>query len=109
MKLMDVYVKNGTPLNGPSLCETCTQALITRGYRESDEVVVCQATYPDRRVKFPVRECTRFTGKTGQTLREMQQIAWVLAPRGSKRHAGFFTPEESSTEEDEIELILDSK
>jgi len=63
---MDVYVKNGTPLNGPSLCETCTQALIVRGYRESDEVVVCQATYPERRVKFPVRECSRFIDKTRQ-------------------------------------------
>jgi hypothetical protein len=38
----------------------------------------------------------------------MQQIAWVLAPRGSKRHAGFLTPDESSTDEDEIELIFDS-
>jgi hypothetical protein len=108
MKLMDVYVKNGTPLNGPSLCETCVQALIVRGYRESDEVVVCQATYPERRVRFPVRECSRFIDKTRQTLREMQQIAWVLAPRGSKRHAGFLTPDESSTDEDEIELIFDS-
>jgi hypothetical protein len=109
MKLMDVYVKNGTPLNRPSLCETCTQALITRGYRESDEVVVCQATYPDRRVRFPVRECSRFTDKTGQTLREMHEIAWVLAPRGSKRQAGFLTPDECGTDEDEIELILDSE
>jgi hypothetical protein len=108
MKLMDVYVKNGTPLEGPSLCQTCTQALIVRGYRESEEVVVCQATYPDRRVKFRVRECSRFIDQTRQTLREMQLIAWVLAPRGSKRRAGFLTSDESSAEEDEIELILDS-
>lgn len=105
---MDVYVKNGTPLDGPSLCETCTQAFIARGYRKSDELVVCQATYPDRRVKFPVRECSRFTDKIRQTLQEMQQIAWVLAPRGSKRQAGFLTPDESATEEDEIELIMDT-
>ena len=30
---MSVYVKNGTPLHGASLCDTCVNAHIERGYR----------------------------------------------------------------------------
>jgi hypothetical protein len=37
---MSFNVKNGTPMHGPSLCETCERAHIVRGYRESELLVV---------------------------------------------------------------------
>jgi hypothetical protein len=37
----------------------------------------------------------------------MEQIAWVLAPRGSKREAGFIRANELRKKTDEVELILD--
>jgi hypothetical protein len=38
----------------------------------------------------------------------MQKMAWNLAPRGSKRRAGFLRPGEDDQEELETELILDN-
>jgi hypothetical protein len=41
---MSVNVKNGTPTHGPSLCDTCSRSLVVKGYRQSEHVVICQAT-----------------------------------------------------------------
>jgi hypothetical protein len=106
---MSVHVKNGTPLHGESKCQTCVNALVKRGFRESEEEVVCQASYPDRRVPFRVRECSGYLETKRQTLKQMEEIAWVLAPRGSKRQAGFIPASTFRNDEDEIELILDKE
>ncbi len=106
---MSVHVKNGTPLHGESKCQTCVNALVKRGFRESEEEVVCQASYPDRRVPFRVRECSAYLETKRQTLKQMEDIAWLLAPRGSKRQAGFVPAGEFRNDEDEIELILDKE
>ena len=100
-------MKNGTPLYGDSLCESCTKAHIERGFRESEERVFCEATYYTHRVLFPVRECSGYVEKKRQTLDQMEEIAWVLTPRGSKRRAGFVPAEELRQKDGEgIELIL---
>jgi hypothetical protein len=105
---MGVNVKNGTPVHGPSLCETCDRAHIMKGYRESELVVVCRATYePQRCVTFPVRECSSYVSKNAFTLYEMEKIAWTLAERGPKRAAGFVSPSASADDEREIELVLE--
>ena len=103
---MSVKVKNGTPVYGPSLCETCERALIVKGYRESEQVVVCQAAWPERQVKFPARECSRYVSRGRQHLRDMEEIAWTLVPRGPKRKAGFVAPGGDDEEAREIELVL---
>ena len=106
---MGVNVKNGTPMHGPSLCETCDRAHIVKGYRESEILVVCRATYePQRCVTFPVRECSGYVNKNGQTLDEMERIAWTLAERGPKRAAGFVAPGTTNDGEREIELVLEN-
>lgn len=106
---MSVKVKNGTPVNGPSLCETCTRAHFVKGYRESEVSVVCQAIYPERRVTFAVSECSSYVNKIRNTLIEMERIAWTLAPRGPKRKAGFVAPHGPDGREREIQLVLDDK
>lgn len=103
---MKVTVKNGTPLHGASLCETCSNGHVAKGYRETELLVVCRATSPEYRVDFPVRECSSYIDKNRQTLYEMGKIAWVLSPRGSKRAAGFVPAGQGSDSGDEIELIL---
>jgi hypothetical protein len=102
---MSVYVKNGTPMHGESLCETCVNAHIERGYRESETLVFCQATYPEHPVRFRVRDCSSYTEKQKQTLTQMQKIAWVLEERGGRK-AGFVPAAEVAKQPDEIELIL---
>jgi hypothetical protein len=104
---MTANVKNGTPFHGPSLCETCTHAHIERGYRASEKRVFCAAHEPSHAVPFAMNECTSYRDKTRQSLWEMEQIAWILAPRGSKREAGFVRASELRKKTDEVELILD--
>ena len=104
---MSVNVKNGTPIDGPSLCETCANAHIQRGHRLSEEIVLCTANSLDRRVLFSVRECSSYRDKNRQSLYEMNKMAWILAPRGPKRAAGFVHANELTDENREIELTLD--
>jgi hypothetical protein len=106
---MSVHMKNGTPTHGPSLCDTCFRSLVVKGYRESEKVVICQATWPDKQVFFSVRECSTYEDKGRQTLRQMEEIAWTLTPRGPKRQAGFFAPSEAPEGDREIELVLDDE
>lgn len=105
--VMNANVNNGTPFHGPSLCETCTHAHIERGYRASEKRVFCAAHEPAHAVPFAMHECTSYRDKTRQSLWEMEQIAWVLAPRGSKREAGFIRASELRKKTDDVELILD--
>jgi hypothetical protein len=104
---MSVHVKNGTPLQQPPLCETCTNAHIERGYRESELRVFCNANYPMHRVPFQVRECTGYIDKNRQNLCEMERLARILAPRGPKRKAGFIPVSKLLNEDGEIELTLE--
>ncbi|HKV04563.1 MAG TPA: hypothetical protein VJO53_05580 [Candidatus Acidoferrales bacterium] len=105
---MGVKVKEGTPMSSPSLCETCSRAHIARGYRETEVVVICDALYRDHPVLFPVRECTHYLDKNRQDLEEMEEIAWVLAPRDGKRVAGFVRLVDLPEEADEAEIELDA-
>ena len=106
---MAISVNNGTPIHDPSLCDTCTNAHIVRGYRASEKLVSCGAHEPASPVLFSVRDCTDFRDRTRQSLWEMEKIAWVLAPQGSKRRAGFTPPAKVREADDEIELVLEDK
>jgi len=103
---MSVKVKNGTPLHGPPLCETCVHAHIERGFSESEGNVFCQATYPEHRVRFRVRACTNYLETKRQSLKQMEEIAWVLMPRDGKRVLGFVRPDERPEDEHQIEIEL---
>jgi hypothetical protein len=105
---MSVYVKNGTPLDGASLCDSCLSAHIERGYGESETLVFCQATYPEHRVHFRVRECSSYTEKQKQTLYEMKKIAWILDQRPDRK-VGFVPAVEIEERTNELELILDKQ
>jgi hypothetical protein len=105
---MGIRIKNGTPVFGESPCESCTKSHIERGFRESEERVYCEATYYTHRVLFHVRECNGYVEKRRQTLSQMEDVAWILTPRGCKRKAGFVPASELRKQEDGdgIELIL---
>ena len=104
---MSVHVKNGTPLHGPSLCETCSNAHIEKGYGATEVLVLCDALYRDHRVLFPVRECSHYLDRNRQNLKAMEDIAWILDPGGTKRQAGFVHASELRNKNGEIELTLD--
>lgn len=103
---MSFHVKDGTPLHGEPLCESCVNAHIERGFRESETLVFCQATHPEHRVRFRVRECSAYTEKQKQTLWQMQKIAWILDKRAGRK-AGFVPAVELEKRTSDIEIILD--
>ena len=104
---MQIYIKDRAVANGSSLCETCSQGFVARGYGETELVVVCQALWPQRRMHFPVRACTAYTEKNKPTFDEMEDIAIVLDKVALKRDAGFVRLDESENSGEKIELILD--
>ena len=105
---MSVYVKNGTPLHGQPLCESCSNAHIARGYRETESLVVCRATSPEHPVRFRVRECSSYAEKQKQTLWQMEKIAWILEERAGRK-MGFVPAAELERQPSELEIILDKR
>ena len=103
---MSVHVKGGTPLHGPSLCETCVHSHVKRGYREGDVLVICVAAEPAHRVPFPIRDCSVYRDKTRPSIYEMERMALTITPRDPKR-TGFAPLSEPGTVVSEIELKLD--
>jgi hypothetical protein len=103
---MSVYIKNGTPLNGPALCETCSYAHIRKGYRVGEEIVICRWSEPNTCVEFRVRECTGYNDKTRPSMYEMERIACTIVPLRSKATAGFAAVNEKARDEDSVELVL---
>jgi hypothetical protein len=103
---MGVYVKNGTPLDGPPLCDSCSHAHIAKGYRIGEYVAVCTLTSPATRIPFRVRECSDYLDKHRESLYDMKKTAWLILPERDKKTAGFFQPPASVGPSDDFEFIL---
>jgi hypothetical protein len=87
---MRVKIQDGTATqDGPSLCVTCRYATIIRGARLGDEIIQCGELYGRSRVTFPVITCSAYSDKRRASIREMEEIAWVLRSDERKRTIGF--------------------
>ena len=115
--MVNVKVKNGTPVAGPHLCRTCTWGQYVTGYRESDVFVICRNAEPNRVVPFVVRECTGYTDRDRPDWEQMKKLAIDLSeevkrkPVRGFRSAGFATVpviEEQEDHEDELEEVARS-
>jgi hypothetical protein len=99
--MLTVKVKDGTPENAESLCQTCTWSRITKGFQQTEVLVYCSESYPSRRVPFKVNQCTDYLDKTLPTKREMEKMAWILVTRPGGKTAGFVKAEDLPDFDDE--------
>ena len=103
---MRVKIHGGTADHGaPSLCLSCRFATVIRGPRLSNEIVECyRLNYPDQRVTFPVVQCSDYSDRRIASLKEMEEIAWILRSDSLRKRVGFVR---SSELEDQERFVLD--
>ena len=88
---MRVKIRGGTVAHGDTpLCQTCRYATIVRGRTLRDEIVECaNLTYGRGRITFPVTYCTSYSDRRQASLREMEEIAWILRSDLKRNDIGF--------------------
>jgi hypothetical protein len=98
---MHFKVVGGTSRHGESsLCATCRYATIIKGVALKDEIVECgQLASPHSRVPFAVASCTGYSDRRAPSLRDMEDIAWVLRTDARKNAIGFVRARDLSAED----------
>jgi hypothetical protein len=88
---MRVKVYGGTVSDGDSsLCNTCRFATIVKGSSQRHEIVECDRLSMGRgRITFAVTSCSAYGDKREPTLRDMEDIAWVLRSDPKRKDIGF--------------------
>jgi hypothetical protein len=88
---MRVKICGGTTTSGDApLCQTCRYATVVKGPALRDEIVECERLMFGRgRITFPVTYCTSYSDRRQPSLRDMEQIAWVLRSDPKKNQIGF--------------------
>ena len=88
---MRFTIRAGTVRHGDApLCHSCRFATIVRGQAQDHEIIECgQLSDRHQRITFPVTYCTRYVSKQHPSIREMEEIAWVLRSDTRKNTVGF--------------------
>jgi len=104
--MVTIRVQDGTPESHGTLCTTCRSARIVKGYRAGEMDIFCGASYPERRVRFLVAECSAYDDTRIVSRSDMEKIAWILVTKAAGRSIGFVTAEQFQEMEDGDEGIL---
>ena len=97
-----IYVKNGTPAGEQSKCASCEHVHMVRGFRESEEIVLC--TYhagPPLNVPFKVYECSNYLDRGRPSWQQMEDLAIDILPTPCLKPAGFRIGFKEDKEEEE--------
>ena len=81
-------IKNGTLVEGESLCRTCRWVHMQKGFRDSEEAIFCDYGTL-RRVRFKVAECTDYVDRTIPSRDEMERMALLINVEPARKRAGF--------------------
>lgn len=87
---MRIKIQGGTARDDePSLCHTCRFATIVKGRRLRDEIIECSRLSESNRITFGVSSCTAYADRRRASLRDMEEIAWVLRSDPRRNQIGF--------------------
>jgi len=81
-------IKNGTLIEGESLCRTCRNAHIQKGFRESEEAIFCEWG-KFRAVSFKVADCTDYSNRLVPYRWELEKMALLINLDPVRKRAGF--------------------
>jgi hypothetical protein len=86
-----IKIRGGTAAHHErALCETCRWSTVIRGARLGQEIVECsQLSYRNQRVPFPVVSCSGYTDRNHPSIREMEEMAWLLRSDAHRSQIGF--------------------
>src|ERR1700758_1409384 len=106
---MTMKIKGALPPEGETLCRKCRHAHIQRGFRESEESILCGFGTPLRAVPFKVAECTDFADRCVPERWEMERMALLITVPQARKPAGFrrgagFAPESEVDEEESVSI-----
>ncbi|SRR5260221_298578 len=74
----------------PSLCLSCKHAILVRGEKLSQEYVECEALYSHMSpIRTKITSCSAHIDKNHPSLRELEDMAWVLRTDNRTRKIGF--------------------
>jgi hypothetical protein len=88
---MRIKIRGGTVQHDQeSLCVTCRYAMIVKGRALREEVIQCDRLSNDHNlIRFPVTSCSGYSDRRHPSLREMEEIAWVLRTDPKRKQIGF--------------------
>lgn len=90
---MKLKVQPTVPEEESSLCFTCRFATVITGRNPHDQIVECLRLYgQDCRVRFAVARCTAYVDSRRPTVKDFEDIAWVLRSGSAGKRAGFLRP-----------------
>lgn len=77
---MRIKIRGGTVQHGESsLCMACRFATVVKGRSLREEIVQCDRLSEGHNlVRFPVTFCTGYVDRRHPSIREMEDLAWIL-------------------------------
>jgi hypothetical protein len=93
-------IKGGTLVEGETLCRTCRNAHIQKGFRESEESIFCVCWGPPRPVAFKVAECSDYSNRLVPYRWELEKMALLINVEPARKRAGFRGGTGDCSEED---------
>ena len=105
---IDLKIKWALPPGGETLCRTCRHAHIQRGFRESEESILCGYGTPLRTVPFKVADCTDYADRCVPERWEMERMALLINVPQARKPAGFRSGAGFAIEDDEEEESISS-
>ena len=104
-----INIKNGTPIGSTSMCDSCANAQILRGFRESELLVLCTYTFDKPLlVPFKVSDCTMYRDKNRPTYDQMEDLALDIKRSTTLKPAGFNSVTIPSIDEKDDEDVPDT-
>jgi hypothetical protein len=96
-----IKVRGGTVDHGQgSLCETCRYSTIIRGRTLGDEIVECdRLSFENPRVTFAVASCSAYSDRRQASLKQMEELAWILRSDPHRNQVGFVRSSRLTDEE----------